>query len=80
MSDSELKEKFFNEVKRVFSHQCAYLSEKEVDEYLSSSEAKEEIDNRFNRDIKKYRNNEMTEKVFVVGGGSSVGYCLSLMY
>lgn len=79
-NEAPTKEEFLAEVKKGFQGMWPNLEEKEVDAYLSSDEAKELIDNRYNQNLEEFRNGEITRLQFLVGGASSAGYCLSMMY
>ena len=64
-------EEFYNAVKKYFWSGWKSLPEKEVDDYLQSEEAQEEI---------RCKKGIISRKVFMIGGASAVGYCLELMY
>ena len=73
-------EEFYNAVKKYFWSGWKKLSEKEVDDYLHSEEAQEEIKYRYNEKLNKFKKGIISRKVFMIGGASAVGYCLELMY
>ncbi len=73
-------EEFYNAVKKYFWSGWKSLPEKEVDDYLQSEEAQEEIRCRYNEKLNKFKKGIISRKVFMIGGASAVGYCLELMY
>ena len=73
-------DEFKQEVIDTFKRQWPNLSQKRVDDYFQSSEAKNHISNCYEEDLKKYLNGEIAREVFRVGCAVSCGYCLSLMY
>ena len=79
MIDISLDE-FSNKVKESFKKDNPYLTDEEVDKYFESEEAKKEILNRYNYDLKKYKSGEYTYDVFMIGCVASVAFCLTYMY
>ena len=73
-------EEFYNVVKKDFWKAWANLPESEVDDYLQSEEAQEEIKYKYNEKLNKFKKGIISRKVFMIGGASAVGYCLELMY
>jgi hypothetical protein len=73
-------EEFYKEVKEGFRFWWKSLSEKEVDDYLHSEEAQEEIKYRYNENLNEFNKGEIDRKTFMIGGASSVAYCLQMMY
>ena len=71
-------EEFYKEVKEGFCFWWKGLSEKEVDDYLKSEERKIRRDYQTNLD--KFNKGEIDRKTFMIGGASSVAYCLQLLY
>lgn len=71
-------EEFYEKVKYYFWDGWKSLSEQEVDEYLHSEE--EKIRRDYQSNLRKFNNGEIDRKTFMIGGASSVGYCLELMY
>ena len=71
-------EEFYKEVKKEFWGDWDNLSEKEVDDYLQSEEGKIRRDYQTNLD--KFNKCEIDRKTFMIGGASSVAYCLQLLY
>ena len=73
-------EDFTSAVKEHFKTGWWNLSDEQVDEYINGEEAQEEITNRYNEAVKRYKNGELTKEQFLVGVASSVGNCLIYMY
>ena len=71
-------EEFYNVVKKDFWKAWANLPESEVDDYLQSEEAQEEIKYRYNEKLNKFKKGLISRKTFMLACG--VGHCLSLMY
>ena len=71
-------EEFYKEVKEGFRFWCDNLSEKEVDDYLHSEE--EKIRRDYQTNLNEFNKGEIDRKTFMIGGASSVAYCLQLMY
>ena len=73
-------EEFRQNVKETFSALWPSLTDAEVEAYLSSDEAVEQIENGYKSNLLEYENGEQTFAQFSIGGAGSVGMCLSLMY
>lgn len=71
-------EEFYKEVKKEFWSGWKKLSEKEVDDYLHSEE--EEIRHDYQSYLRRFNKGEIDRKTFMIGGASSVAYCLQLLY
>lgn len=73
-------EEFTNIVKLYFRDGWKNLTSEQVDEYIYGGEAQELIINRYNEEVKAYKNGDITEQQFLVGATSSVANCLIYMY
>lgn len=71
-------EEFYKEVKKEFWGDWDNLSEKEVDDYLHSEEKK--IHRDYQSYLRRFNKGEIDRKTFMIGGASSVAYCLQLLY
>ena len=71
-------EEFYKEVKEGFRFWWDNLSEKEVDDYLHSEE--EKIRRDYQSYLRRFNKGEIDRKTCMIGGASSVAYCLQLMY
>ena len=71
-------EEFYKEVKEGFRFWWKSLSEKEVDDYLHSEE--EKIRRDYQTYLNEFNKGEIDRKTFMIGGASSVAYCLQMMY
>ena len=80
MTKTPTLEEFTTAVKESFRNLNPQLSDKDVDDYISGDEAKEEIESRYATDSKRFESGEITYQVFMVGCVSSVAYCLHMMY
>ena len=67
-------------VKKCFWKYWSSLSREEVDEYIRSEEAQNEIKSQYDSDIKAYKKGEIPLSVIMQGGVGGTAYCLSLMY
>jgi hypothetical protein len=73
-------EEFTNIVKLYFRDGWKNLTSEQVDEYIYGEEAQRVIINRYNEEVKAYKNGDITEQQFWVGATSSVANCLIYMY
>lgn len=73
-------EEFEKEVRAHFKGLSQTVSEEDANAYLDGDEAQGEIRNAYDQNVKQFEAGEITREVFMVGGVSSVGYCLYMMY
>ena len=73
-------EEFTNAVKEYFQVGWWSLSAEQVDNYIRSEEAQEQILDQYNQSKKKYESGKTTREQILVGTASSIGNCLVYMY
>ncbi len=67
-------------VKEHFKQFWSNLSDAEVEKYLSSEEAVQEIRREYNEAVADMKAGKITEKNFLIGYAGGVGTCLAYMY
>ena len=67
-------------VRERLRHYLSNVSDKEFDKYMNDEETQEEIREKYEDGLEKYKSGEVTYKVFTNGCVSSVVWCLNLLY
>ena len=73
-------EEFREKVTEGFAERMKHLSEAEVDEYMQSEEALEEVHDAYSYSSGMYKGGKINRTIFLNGGVASCAHCLSLMY
>jgi hypothetical protein len=73
-------EEFEKLVKDYFRKRNPCLEDEDIERYLKTDEAKKEIRDAYNSDIKKYKSGEYSYDEFMIGTVSAVANCLTYMY
>lgn len=73
-------EEFENAVYPIYRAGLRPFSDEEVKAYFESDEAKNELRNSYESNVKALREGRITERIFLEGAAGGTAMCLSLMF